>query len=914
MILLGETACLAGRKNFIYTAVGLAVAILIILISSRCCSLKRCNILLLFCCLAGGIGLGMISLGTRTESEELLGERLSVTGWVVDAEVKDDTLIFVIKAGGRQMRLYVPKEMMETAGGRPGAFEAPREAGEKSGASEAPREAGEKSGASEAPRAIGEEGVYVGCEITAEGELVMPEAGTNPGSYDSYAYYSGNDISGNIYAERAELTGRKRQVSYALACLRKKMTEQLYIYFPEKQAAFLAGLILGEKSGMDRETKLLYMKNGLAHILAISGMHIAIIAGAVERILKLLGMGRKKRGIAVILMVLLYGVMTGLAASTIRAIVMLSMKHIGILIGRTSDVPTDMMTAILIISIMNPWSVFTVGPQLSFVAALSMYISNEIFICFFGWKKCFLKKKTARQLARDTHPGELSKSDSRERMLLNEWLRSMLKDERLEKMIDKDKRKKIVHKIVRIHISTLVINLLVTPVLIYHYYEIYPYGMLLGIIILPTVSFVIAGGFIVILLGFLSCYMGGAVPLDAAKAAAWLTGKVLAFYEWLCRVGLRLPGSSINPGHAGVITVILCIGIILIVMWWLLHRGKQRQGRVALITAGVICAVSAAVFLLLTGYLNRRKERVIYLDVGQGLSVVIHIPDKGNYLVDGGSTSKTDVGEYAIIPALKYYGMSDVRAVFVSHTDMDHISGIIELGELAQLYRIRIESVCMAAADEEDENYMLLKEAMEDITFITGLSSGDVIDGCFTVIYPFAGENGSTMSAEDSTENGSTMSAEDSTENGSTMSAEDSTENGSTMSAEDSTENGSRHEEDSDAMGSDHNRNDSCLVIKGCDTLFPGDISSEIERHIVCDSEAGRIPDIRAGTLVVSHHGSRYSSDPEFLRAVGADAAVISCGRNNSYGHPAPETLERLEKCGIRIYRTDKEGAIIIEY
>ena len=144
MILLGETACLAGRKNFIYTAVGLAVAILIILISSRCCSLKRCNILLLFCCLAGGIGLGMISLGTRTESEELLGERLSVTGWIVDAEVKDDTLIFVVKAGGRQMRLYVPKEMMEAAGGRPGAFEDPQTESGRLAASEEPQTESEK--------------------------------------------------------------------------------------------------------------------------------------------------------------------------------------------------------------------------------------------------------------------------------------------------------------------------------------------------------------------------------------------------------------------------------------------------------------------------------------------------------------------------------------------------------------------------------------------------------------------------------------------------------------------------------------------------------------------------------------------------------------------------------------------------
>ena len=99
--------------------------------------------------------------------------------------------------------------------------------------------------------------------------------------------------------------------------------------------------------------------------------------------------------------------------------------------------------------------------------------------------------------------------------------------------------------------------------------------------------------------------------------------------------------------------------------------------------------------------------------------------------------------------------------------------------------------------------------------------------------------------------------------------------------------------------------------MKAAGVLFPGDISAEIEQMIVADAAAGRIPDISADTLVVSHHGSRFSSDPEFLRAVGAKTAVISCGRNNIYGHPAPQTIDRLRESGMTIYRTDQDGAIL---
>jgi competence protein ComEC len=66
--------------------------------------------------------------------------------------------------------------------------------------------------------------------------------------------------------------------------------------------------------------------------------------------------------------------------------------------------------------------------------------------------------------------------------------------------------------------------------------------------------------------------------------------------------------------------------------------------------------------------------------------------------------------------------------------------------------------------------------------------------------------------------------------------------------------------------------------------------------------------------IACPHHGSKYSSSDEFLDFVSPDIAIISCGRHNMYGHPAPETLDRLEERGIRIYRTDLEGAVIINY
>ena len=103
--------------------------------------------------------------------------------------------------------------------------------------------------------------------------------------------------------------------------------------------------------------------------------------------------------------------------------------------------------------------------------------------------------------------------------------------------------------------------------------------------------------------------------------------------------------------------------------------------------------------------------------------------------------------------------------------------------------------------------------------------------------------------------------------------------------------------------------NDSCASVLftwgKCDTLITGDLSSDAERQLLVDYE---FPDLEV--LIVGHHGSKYSTCAELLQATAPDVAIISVGKENGYGHPTQEVLERLKKAGCVIYRTDLHGTI----
>jgi competence protein ComEC len=107
-------------------------------------------------------------------------------------------------------------------------------------------------------------------------------------------------------------------------------------------------------------------------------------------------------------------------------------------------------------------------------------------------------------------------------------------------------------------------------------------------------------------------------------------------------------------------------------------------------------------------------------------------------------------------------------------------------------------------------------------------------------------------------------------------------------------------------------RNDDSVVIEvSCGEvamLLTGDISAEVERDII-----PRLTPSRTRILKVGHHGSRTSSSPLLLESWRPQIALISAGRGNTFGHPTPEVIGRLEAIGARIYRTDRHGQITLE-
>ena len=89
--------------------------------------------------------------------------------------------------------------------------------------------------------------------------------------------------------------------------------------------------------------------------------------------------------------------------------------------------------------------------------------------------------------------------------------------------------------------------------------------------------------------------------------------------------------------------------------------------------------------------------------------------------------------------------------------------------------------------------------------------------------------------------------------------------------------------------------------------MLPGDAEKQVEKEMLVENSADSL---RADVLKVGHHGSKNSTTPEFLAAMQPHVGIISAGEGNPYGHPSPELLERLEGAGVRILRTDRDGAV----
>lgn len=689
-------------------------------------------------------------------------------------------------------------------------------------------------------------GAPIGSMVAVKGNVQEFNQATNPGEFDSRQYYQILKLDFRLKdAEIVKMTEEHNEFREGLYQIKEKCSRILEEYYDETDAGIMKTILLGDKNSLSEEVEEQYKRNGIIHIMAISGLHISMLGMGLYKLLKKCRIPTWLAGGVTVLFIWCYGMMTGMSASACRAIIMFVMKITADIIGRTYDLLTALAVAAVLLLIEQPLYVKHCGFLLSFGAVMGIGIVLPI-----------LEENISKKLPR----------------LLSGIL------------------------------PGIAVFLVSFPIQIYYYYQYPIYSIALNLLIIPLMTFVMISGLGMLVIGavritFLTETVGAAV--------VFVGHSILRVYSFLCGVAESLPGSVFITGKPEVwqmVVYYVALGVFLILkiagkrgetrkkvikdresdtkvnvqkLLQVMEKKKEQTQKQRQVVYHVIRSVVLGMgFLVLLVRIQVGVE-ISFLDVGQGDCIYIRSESGKSYLVDGGSMSKSKVGEYQITPFLKCKGVSSLEAVFVTHGDKDHYSGIEELLENTKADRIRIKRLVLPVTEQEqgetEEGCGSLKQlAGQQGIEVVYIKSGDVItDGKLTLECL----NPSVNSVE--AEGISGMAGQES---------EDKNEQSIVL----------------------------YLTYGKFSALFTGDVTGEPEQK-VSGVMKQRLGGKSLTVLKVAHHGSMYSTDEEFLKNVQPKIAVISCGEKNSYGHPHTELLERLENVESRIMITKEYGAITIE-
>ena len=647
------------------------------------------------------------------------------------------------------------------------------------------------------------------------------------------------------------------------------------------------------------------------------------------------------------IVVVFYGIMTGLSGSTSRAVIMMGLVMIGKAKGRSADLLTSAGIASIGMAVWNPYVIRDAGFQLSFAAVAGLAVIHPVYVQTFG------KKGKLRQAF------GVSLSSS---------------------------------------LATL-------PICVFYYYQFPLYGILLNLLVVPLVSCLLMSALVTAGCGIISikaaelagipahfililyerlCGLSEKIPFSSINVGHISVRMALVYYLGLgvvlfilrCYAGEKnssqstdennsageevnksmrnnLAGRKLekpmtnNPSDKDLakLSRSKSLGRDLTKPETnspsdkdlaKLSRSKslgrdltkpvrKKSGRCGRYLYGIILVI---LLTALYEYANLDRSFVaVFLDVGQGDGILIRTEQGTSILIDGGSTSNQRVGEYVLLPAIRYYGMSELDYVFVTHGDADHISGIEYLLN-AEHIGVRIRNLVLAKYGDRQGLANIETLAKEKNINVVYMEAGDKIQEkqnpdmaglTLECLYP----SGSTLEAKQVVEREADSIAEAKQvverEADSIAEAKQVAEREASGITDDKKiaiglDNAiTANVPGEEATGSGLDANDLSMVLlakyDGRKILFTGDAGSMVEKRLILEKS---ILLSETDALKVGHHGSHSASSKGFLQMTKPQYAIISCGKKNHYGHPHEETLMQLQTIGARVYRTDQCGAIIL--
>ena len=697
-------------------------------------------------------------------------------------------------------------------------------------------------------------------------------------------------------------TSKKKPAADFAFEISQKTGELLDKSLCEKDAGMMKAILLADKSDLDSEVKNLYKDAGESHLLAISGLHITMFAAFILFILKRTPLNLKAAYSITIIILILYGYLIGFSPSALRAIVMFTILSIGKMIGKSYDSLTALAVASLITVIIKPLYVLQSGFIMSYLAIVGISVVLPAFETY----------------------------GKRNPKILSSFFMS-----------------------ISVTMTTL-------PLVINSYYKIPLYAPFLNIILVPGMTVLlilgvlcIAFSFIVsspLFIGFCNMLLSSGM-MGFSFYTLLVSGKLNIFasfihlfllvYEWLMRAEMMLPRAIITTGARGLPRCFI-YEIILLVLFVLIKniklrawredkllanrirldptynpsqkiRQNKKRNRLKLVLCSVLLSLNFAAF-----FFYKRNDRIEFLDVGQGLCACIQYDGKV-YCYDGGSTSRNDIYEYVLSPYFAYYGIEKIDAWFISHEDADHTNGIsAALSNEDKYYENGISNKYSQGGKLVIEEIIIPLALKDNFTEITDLAKKNNTKVIFA-------KEGDVFTAKETQNNPFSVISKGLKNSPDRVLLSKSANISFTVLSP-----------DADAYSGDSN---ACSLVvlaslKEGNILFMGDADSMAEEKVInfmneqingaySSSVNWKATDFKSSVnqkatngisvLQSAHHGSCKNTNSEnFIQSINPRIAVISCGFNNSYGHPHEETLDILEKENVIIKRTDYDGCISI--
>lgn len=574
---------------------------------------------------------------------------------------------------------------------------------------------------------------------------------------------------------------------------RRALEEKITRLVPGDASAFLIAVLLGEKSGLPRSVKREFQLTGVAHVLAISGLHVGFVAAFLYLLLSFLPISFKWNYALSLLLLTGYMLLTGAHAPVVRATLMLYLYLLGKILERKPRAMNTLFLAAFLILLWQPQQLFQVGFQYSFAA---------VFAILFIYRRL-------------------------------EPLRFRLR-ERIPRFGDK-------YLVVPFLVS-LAAQLGTLPITAYYFKNIPLISFFLNLLVIPLTAVVVSVGFLMVGVAYVFEPLG---VLLGQWLALLIRGETA-----LVHLSLHSPLAYVSIPQLPILLIGVYLGMLLLLLYW---RAEQlRIVRLPLLV--LLLALLMWIFAPRTV-----PNQICMLDVGNGNATVVRTTRGSFLLFDAGPVTRyRDSGTDIIAPALAQMGVLHLDRVIISHPHADHLRGIFSL-----LQRVKIDSVYLPAISIS----YLWQDSVKHILKIKGIGFRELKLG--DVVRVDAGARIYVLGPPEAFLH--------------------------------------------PPRPTGHAINNTSLItllhLGNTRILFTGDAEISLEKALLGWGDL-----LRSEVLQVGHHGSLTSTSPEFLQQVNPRVALISVGRKNRYGHPAPQVVHRLARRGIRLFRTDQMGAIWLRW